>query len=57
MRKRFAPEEGREGVRVDGMASRFLAELRGRKPSPWPAEREGAQAGLLDFERWCVGVE
>jgi hypothetical protein len=42
MRKRFAPEEGREGVGVDDTASRFLAKLRGRKPSPRPAEREGA---------------
>jgi hypothetical protein len=50
-------EEGREGVGIDGLGSLFLAELRGGKPSPRPAEREGAQAGLLDFERGCVGVE
>jgi hypothetical protein len=41
MRKRFAQEEGREGVGIDGTGSRFLAELRGRKPSPRPTEREG----------------
>jgi hypothetical protein len=57
MRKSFVKEEGRERVGIDGMGSFFLAELRGRKPSPRPAERAGAQAGLLDFERGCVEVE
>jgi hypothetical protein len=57
MRKRFVKEEGREGVGVDGTGSFFLVGLRGRKPSPWPTERDGAQDRLLEFERRCVGVE
>jgi hypothetical protein len=57
MRKSLVKEKGRKRVGIDGMGSFFLAELRGRKPSPRPAEKEGAQAGLLDFERGCVGVE
>jgi hypothetical protein len=57
MRKSSVKEEGRERVRIDGMGFLFLAELQGRNLSPRPAEREGAQAGLLDFERGCVGVE
>jgi hypothetical protein len=50
-------EEGREEVGIDGLGSFFLAELRGREPSPRPTEREGAQARLLNFERGCVRVE
>jgi hypothetical protein len=45
MRKRLVKEEGIEGVGIDGMGSFFLAELRGRKPSPQPAERKGLRLG------------
>jgi hypothetical protein len=57
MRKCFVKEEGRERAGIDDMGSFFLAELQGRKPSPRPAKREGAQSRLLEFERGCVGVE
>jgi hypothetical protein len=55
MRKRFAQDEGREGVRVDGTGSRFLAELRGRKPSPRPTEREGVVWRVVDDYGQAVG--
>jgi hypothetical protein len=57
MRMSSMKEEGRERVGIDGMGFLFLAELRGRNLSPQLVEREGAQAGILVFERGCVGVE